>query len=204
MSTKLWSTIFLYIIWLIIVIFRVILGSFEEVWLWIVLAFNILVIKDVLLYMVDIKANKKISYDRKKIKKSGLYYYLILNRVYVFPVLLTIYLIFLLIKQTHVFNLQNNIFYLILNENILLAWVIITWILTVFKDEKDKQYQITKDSLSSTYVHLGLSILLSLLGTFIILWQTITLGWIAYLISGIAGILIFLIGILIIEEDETH
>jgi hypothetical protein len=197
-------TILLYIIWLIILIMRISLHSFEEVWLWLILVFVILAIKDVLIYMVDIKPTKKISYDRNKIKKGWLYYYLLINRVYIFPFFLALYLIYLLIKQTHVYNLNNNIFYLILNENFLLAIVIISGILTIRHEWADKKYQKKSTSLWSTYLHIGLSIILSLLGVYIILWQVVILGWIGYVISGIAGILIFLIWILIIEEDDEE
>ena len=197
-------TILLYIIWLIILIMRISFWTFEQVWLWLILVFIILVIKDTLLYMVDIKPTKKISYDRNKIKKGWLYYYLLINRVYVFPFFLALYLIYLLIKQTHVYNLNNNIFYLILNENFLLAIVIISGILTIRHEWADKKYQKKSTSLWSTYLHIGLSIILSLLGVYIILWQVVILGWIGYVISGIAGILIFLIWILIIEEDDEE
>lgn len=185
---------------------RISLGTFDVIWFWLILVLVILVIKDTLLYMVDIQATKTTKYDMSKLKtdkKNRLYYYLLQNRVYIFPVILSIYLLYLLIKQTHLWNLHNNIFYQILNENILLWAVIISGILTVWKEEKDKHYQIIQQSFTQTYKHIWLSLLLSLLWVYIIYIQVASLWWISYIISGIAGILIFLIGILIIEEDDT-
>ena len=197
-------TILLYITWLVIVIMRITLRSFSRVWLLLILLLVILIIKDVLLYMVEYKATEKKTYDRDKIKhdkKNRIYYYLLKNRVYVFPAGLSIYLIYLLITQTHLWTLQHNIFYEIINENFLLVLVVISGILTIFKEDKDTKYQIVKQSMTQTYTHIWLSIFLSLLGTYIIYGQAIQLWWISYIISGIAGILIFLIGILIIEEE---
>jgi len=220
MTKKLSSTLLFYVIWLVIVIMRVSLGTFQDVALWLILVLVALVIKDVLLYFVILKPSKKITYigigewgmengewrmGNGKWGMSGrLYRYLLMNRVYVFPAVLVIYLIYLLIKQTHLWNLENNIFYQIINENVLLGIVIVSWILTVWKEDKDKKYQKITQSMSSTYISLALSIFLSLLWTYIIYGQTIALGRISYCISSIAGILIFLIGVMIIEEDGNE
>ena len=185
---------------------RLSLGTFQYVALWLILFFVALVIKDILVYFVDLKPTSKITYvgiENWNLKiKDKLYRYLLINRVYVFPVVLVIYLSYLLIKQTHLWNLQDNIFYQIINENLLLVVVIISWIFTVWKEDQDKKYQKIVQSMNSTYVSLALSIVLSLLWTYIIYGQTIALGWISYFISSIAGILIFLIGVMIIEEEE--
>ncbi len=206
MNKKVSSTIVLYAIWIAIVIMRLSLGTFQYVALWLILFFVALVIKDILVYFVDLKPTSKITYvgiENWNLKiKDKLYRYLLINRVYVFPVVLVIYLSYLLIKQTHLWNLQDNIFYQIINENLLLVVVIISWIFTVWKEDQDKKYQKIVQSMNSTYVSLALSIVLSLLWTYIIYGQTIALGWISYFISSIAGILIFLIGVMIIEEEE--
>jgi hypothetical protein len=198
-------TLGLYVIRLIIVIMRISLGTFDVIWFRLILVLVLLVIKDVLLYMVDCKATSKETYDRDSIKhdkKNRMYYYVLKNRVYVFPVVLSIYLIYLLIKQTHLWNLHNNIFYEIINENFLLVLVILSGILTIFKEDKDTHYKRVTQSMTQTYTHIWLSIFLSLLGTYILYGQVMQLWWISYIISGIVGILIFLIGILIIEDEE--
>ena len=205
MNKKLSSTIVLYAIWIAIVIMRLSLGTFQYIALWLILAFVALVIKDILVYFVDLKPTSKITYIGTRKQETGirgkLYYYLLMNRVYVFPVVLVMYLTYLLIKQTHLWNLQDTIFYQITNENVLLVIVIISWIFTVWKEDQDKKYQKIVTSMNSTYVSLALSIVLSLLWTYIIYEQTMSLWWISYFISSIAGILIFLIGVMIIEEE---
>lgn len=205
--TKYSTTIWLYALWLVIVIMRISLGTFDLVGFRLIFILVILVIKDILLYMVDFKATEVRTYDFARLKhekKSRFYYYLLRNRVYIFPILLTIYLLYLLVKQTQLWNLNNSIFYHILNENVLLTLVIISWIFTVFKEEKDKTYQIIKHSMTNTYLHIWLSVVLSLLAVYIVYIQVASLGRISYPISGISGILIFLIGVMIIQDDDKE
>lgn len=206
MNKKVSSPLILYGIWIVIVVMRISLGTFQYVALWLILVLVALVIKDVLVYFVVLKPTNKITYvkiENWKLKiKDRLYRYLLMNRVYIFPMVLVLYLSYLLITQTHLWNLQNNIFYQIINENVLLSIVIISWVLTVWKEDKDKKYQKIIQSMNSTYISIALSIFLSLLGTYIIYGQTIALWWISYFISTIAGILIFLIGVMIVEEEE--
>ena len=196
-------SIALYIIWLIILLMRIATRSFADVWLYLILALDVLIIKDVLIYLVKLKPTTKIRIKNEelRIKNWRLHRYLLYNRAYIFPVVLVIYLIYLLIKQTHVWNMQNAITYLIINENVLLGIVLVSGILTIWKEDKDKQYQVVTESMRSTYISIWLSIFLSLLGTYIIYGQIIQLGRIAYIISAIAGVLIFLIGVMIVEED---
>ncbi|MCX6823391.1 MAG: hypothetical protein NTX91_05400 [candidate division SR1 bacterium] len=201
-------SIVLYVIWLIILLMRIATRSFADVGLYLILALDVLIIKDVLLYLVKLKPTKKIGIGnlesgtgKQELKIGRLHRYLLYNRAYIFPVVLVMYLIYLLIKQTHVWNMQNTIPYLIINESVLLGIVIISGILTIWKEDKDKQYQVVSESMRSTYISIGLSIFLSLLGTYIIYGQIMQLGRIAYIISAIAGVLIFLIGVMIVEED---
>lgn len=185
---------------------RIATRSFVDVWLYLVMALLVLIIKDILLYLVVLKPTKKIGIRKQElgIGDGKVHRYLLYNRTYIFPTVLVIYLIYILIKQTHVRNMQNTIPYLIINESVLLGIVIVSGIFTIWKEDKDKQYQEVKESMRSTYISIGLSIFLSLLGTYIIYGQIIQLGWIAYIMSAIAGVLIFLIGIMIVEDDEQE
>lgn len=199
-------SITLYIIWLIILLMRIATRSFVDVWLYLVMALLVLIIKDILLYLVVLKPTKKIGIRKQKLEigDGNVHRYLLYNRTYIFPAVLVIYLIYVLIKQTHLWNMQNAIPYLIINESVLLGIVIVSGIFTIWKEDKDKQYQEVKESMRSTYISIGLSIFLSLLGTYIIYGQIIQLGWIAYIMSAIAGVLIFLIGIMIVQDDEQE
>lgn len=170
--------------------------------LWLVLLF----IKDILKYFIDkfsFKTTKnnlsKLFFDFTNSKINNIYLFLYLNRNYLFPFILIVYMIFLLVKQTHIFGLDKYKLFLF-NENILLGVTIFSGILTIFKDDKDKNYilEVKKNS----YLYILLTILLSLLWTYIILEQTIKLWNLSYIISIISWILIFLVWISILEDDE--
>ena len=110
---------------------RIALGSFEQVGIWLVLAGVCLVIKDVMLYLFTPLPTQNTTYDLSKVKRGSnvrdnLYYYLLINRVYIFPTILVIYLGHLLITQTHVRNLHYSILYQIINENALLIILLIS------------------------------------------------------------------------------
>ena len=62
MNKKFSSTLVLYAIWIAIVVIRLSLGTFHYVALWLILFFVALVIKDILVYFVDLKPTSKITY----------------------------------------------------------------------------------------------------------------------------------------------
>lgn len=110
-----------------------------------------------------------------------------------FQTLLVLYLILLLIEQVWQYSVSAY-----LNLNYLLIIVIIAGILSVFtKQEKRKKEPITRKD----YVYI---IILSITGFIIIFMKTRELGWLSYVISIIAGILIFLLSFLVLEEDEDE
>ena len=109
---------------------------------------------------------------------------------HIFQTLLVTYLVLLLIEQIWAGSVS---FYL--NLNYLLIIVIIAGVLDVFSEHphKDKEKTTKKD-----YVFIGL---LGIAGFIIIKYKTAQLGWLSWLISIIAGILIILLSILVLEED---
>ncbi|MBS3112929.1 hypothetical protein J4418_02530 [Candidatus Woesearchaeota archaeon] len=108
-----------------------------------------------------------------------------------FQSLLVTYLILLLIEE-----LQKGFVSIYLNLNYLLILVIIAGILDVFSEQpKLKKEKATKKDYA-------LIIFLGVLGFAIIKYKTYALGWISWLISAIAGILIILLSFLVLEEDE--
>ena len=209
MTKKISSTIFLYLVRAIIVIMRIVLGSFEQVGVWLILAGVCLVIKDILLYLFTPLPTQTSTYDLSKVKRGSkvrdtLYYYILLNRVYIFPTILVVYLGHLLITQTHVRNLHYSILYQIINENALLIMLLISWVFTTIQTTKDQAYQKDLRSMKATYTNIGLTILLALVWTYIICGQIMHLGWIGYVLSGMAGVLIFLVGFMITEEERGN
>jgi predicted membrane channel-forming protein YqfA (hemolysin III family) len=112
---------------------------------------------------------------------------------HIFQTLLVTYLILLLIEQIWPSTVS---FYI--NLNYLLIAVIVSGVLDVFsKHEKKKQEPVTKKD----YVFISL---LGLAGFLIIKFKTVQLGWLSWVISIIAGILIILLSLLVLEEDEKE
>ncbi len=83
-----------------------------------------------------------------------------------------------------------------LNLNILLVVVIVTGILDVFSEHAP----IIKEKIKpKDYIFIGL---LGIAGFLIIKFKTLELGWLSWVISLVAGVLIVLLSLLVLEEDE--
>lgn len=110
-----------------------------------------------------------------------------------FQTFLVVYLILLLVEQIWVGSVS---FYL--NLNYLLILIILFGILDVFSEHKPvKNEKATKKD----YAFIAL---LGVAGFFIIKIKTIQLGWLSWVISIIAGTLIILLSLLVLEEDEKE
>ncbi len=110
---------------------------------------------------------------------------------HIFQILLVTYLILLLIEQIWV-----GVVSYYLNLNYLLIIVIISGILDVFSEH----YKLPeKKPTKKDYLFI---ILLGIAGFMIIKFKTTQLGWLSWMISIIAGILIILLSFLVLEEDE--
>lgn len=186
-----------------------IVWMFRDYAIYFLLFLQIWVISLFLRNMVIKKSSREVLnmalFDKENSKKSlfAIKWILLINRQYIFPIVLVIYLIVLLVFQTHLRGLHKNILILLLNIyqwNILLWLVIVSGIATLFQQNQQQKYYIKTESLLHGKITIGLSVVLSLLGLYIIFLQTQSLGDISYLISIIAGILIFLIGVMITEE----
>lgn len=107
-----------------------------------------------------------------------------------FQMLLVLYLVLLLIEQVWQYSVS-----MYLNLNYLLVIVIIAGIFSVFTKQKPKK----KEKITwKDYVYIAV---LSIAGFMIIFIKTQELGWLSYVISIIAGMLIFLLSLLVLEED---
>ena len=112
---------------------------------------------------------------------------------HLFQVLLVTYLVLLLAEELWAGVVSNY-----LNLNYLLAIVIILGILDIFSEHppQDKKPITRKDYL--------FIIILGILGFAIIKYKTASLGWLSWVISGVAGVLIILLSILVLEEDTDE
>lgn len=108
-----------------------------------------------------------------------------------FQTILVVYLLLLLIEQIWTGTVST---YLTLNY--VLIVVIVLGVLDVFAEHKEKIQEPPK---RRDYIFIYI---LGILGFVIIKYKTIELGWLSWLISIIAGILIILLSTLVLEEDE--
>ena len=168
-----------------------------------------LIVKDVSLYAIDLTWWIPVSrtdlwlvndlYTQKKL--STAYFLSLINRIYVFPVVLTAYLVYLLIQQTQLRDFHLSKRYLLVNEQILLLLTILSGVFLVYKQEEDKKYEIKSISRTSKIGYYLLSIGLWGLTLYIIADQVQDLGGIGEVISLISGVLVFLVGVLLMEEE---
>lgn len=114
---------------------------------------------------------------------------LVINNL--FQILLVTYLVLLLVEEIWSGSVSNY-----LNLNYLLIIVIIFGIFDVFSESPHKE---NKPVRKLDYLFI---ILLSVIGAFIIKYKTVQLGWLSWTISIIAGVLILLLSILVLEDKE--
>lgn len=112
---------------------------------------------------------------------------------HLFQTLLITYLVLLLAEQ-----IWTGLVSTYLNLNYLLVIVIISGVLDVFSEHSTI---INKPTTKKDYIFV---LLLGIAGFLIIKFKTSSLGWLSWLISVIAGILIILLSILILEDDEEN
>jgi len=110
-----------------------------------------------------------------------------------FQYLLIVYLILLLIEEYAPKFISNYI-----NLNYLLVLVIIFGVITVLLPQKKIKKQKPK---RKDYYFI---FILGIIGTILIYIKTKELGWLSYVISIIAGILIILLSILVLEDVKNE
>lgn len=110
-----------------------------------------------------------------------------------FQVLLVTYLVLLLVEELWQGTVSNY-----LNINYLLVVVIILGILDIFSENTKKE---NKPITKKDYLFV---IVLSIAGFLIIKFKTSALGWLSWLISIIAGVLIALLSVLVLEDKEDE
>lgn len=112
---------------------------------------------------------------------------------HLFQVLLVTYLVLLLVEELFAGTVSNY-----LNLNYMLIIVIVLGILDVLSEQSHRE---RKDATKKDYLFV---LILAILGFAIIKYKTDALGWLSWVISIIAGILIFLLSILVLEENDNE
>lgn len=120
-----------------------------------------------------------------------------------FPCFLITYFLYLLIDQTHIFNLHFHYLFLITDASWLLWMTIVSWIVSVLIDKKNWENRTVQYSSSilwrSYYVFCWF---LWILGSVILYNQIFALTQYAYIIATTAWIGLILIGFILVEEQE--
>ncbi len=170
----------------------------KYLFLWLLL----LILKDIFIHFIQIKP-LKIKVLKTSDEEVWFFSRLIIfNRKKFFPSILIIYIVQLLVKQTNIWDLQNLIIFQIFSDNFLLIWVVISGILTLLKENLEEKYEEEIESMDYSILGIILSFSLSLLWAYMILSQTMRLGNLSYIIALISGLLIFLIWVMILEEEK--
>lgn len=177
-------------------------SDFITIWL------LMIIIKDIMLFFIDFEKVTTIKNTMTKLNKdytswdlSFWDYYIFMNRNYYFPWLLIFYLVFILLRQIDLLDFIWDSLYTLMNTNFL--WlVVVSWVMTTFRELVDKKYQRKVKSYEWLYKNLIINTLLSIIWALVILMQTVDLWLLSNLIWLISGILIFLVGVSIMEEEE--
>lgn len=127
----------------------------------------------------------------------------IVSKIWVFPFFFMTYVLFLLIEQTHIFNLHYHYLFLSIDASWLLWMTIVSWVVSVLYNEQtmhNRTIQYASPLLWRLYCIL--SGLLWILWSYILYSQIINLTTYAYIIATIAWIIILLIGFLWVEDQD--
>jgi hypothetical protein len=171
--------------------------------------FTLFVIRDIILLFgvsLDSKSRsidwKKLLQARKENVLSLLDGAVLFNRIILFPFLLITYITYILLKQLEISPWVDTLFTKFPLEYTLLGMVALSGIITLFRESLEAPYEKSKANRKKARLFVLWTIMLSLLAVGIILSETSSLGFLSIPISIISGLLIFLIGTLLLEEDD--
>jgi peptidoglycan/LPS O-acetylase OafA/YrhL len=111
----------------------------------------------------------------------------------VFGVSLVSYLVFFLIDQ-----IKQGFVSDFFNLNYILGVAVVSGIISAFSKEKEKE---VKPLTIRDYIFI---IVLAIIGAAIIFYKTQGLGWLSWLVSAVAGVLIVIVSILLLSKDEKE
>ena len=127
------------------------------------------------------------------------------NNRYAFPWVLTIYLITLVTKDVDVLFLWIHTWSTYISGSNTVLWILfLSCLIFAITHDKQTQARVSVSSLSKTAMLILLVSVLTIAATYLIWYQTsdVLIKWLQLLISLVAGVLVFLLGILVIEDQE--
>ncbi|MBP9779906.1 hypothetical protein KBD33_04785 [Candidatus Gracilibacteria bacterium] len=198
-----------YVLLAIIILVSTKFSLFRTFLVWFLMVFVLFVIRDMILFFGIEKHLHHRVFDWKlffqDIKSGTLKKWdalCIVNREVVFPFFLISYIVLILLKQLDIFSLSTILTQYFFIEYGLLIFVSLSGFLTIWREKLDEVYYKSITSKVRTRLFIVMIIVLSLLAVSIIFRETASLGLLSIPISTISGILIYLIGILLLEEKE--
>ena len=111
-----------------------------------------------------------------------------------FASLLTLYLVFVLIDTIWDGKLSKSI-----NLNYFLVFVMAMGVLSFIRKDYIKKERAIEPITKSDYIFIGI---LSVAGSLIVWYKLQNIGVLSYVISILTGVLIFLLSVLVLEEEE--
>lgn len=184
-------------------------GFLEDFLVWFLIVGVLFLIRDSILFFGIPKDIKHEVIDWEKLRRERIRgsvsfssVLFLLNRVILFPIFLILYIAVILLKQLDIQALSDILSTKSWIEYLLLGAVAVSWLATIFRESFDSAYQrITKDYWR-TRVFVFVTIVLALLAVYVVFSETTSLGLLALPISSISGLLVFLVGVLLLEEDD--
>lgn len=212
-SNKKWRSIFSlwsYVILGILVVVTLQYDFFEEVVLYFLLALLLFVIRDIIsLSGISKKIqhrslnwtaihNDRFSGDIKIVDMIILF-----NRIYLFPTILFIYIWVAFSKQLDIFWLMDILSLKPQVEWWILGFVAVSGLFTTVREELDARYIQLVTNYSRTRQSVFVILILSLLVVIVVFNETNPIWLLSLPISLISWLLIFLAGIILLDNDEV-
>ncbi len=124
-----------------------------------------------------------------------------LVRKYIFPFLLTVYLLYLFIEQTTFMNLHVSSIFLLIDETYLLTGILFSAISMVWWEDIEEQYSVHRYSLHMKFFYYFLTIICSAVWWYVVLLKALHLWLIWMIIANIVVLLFFFLWLLLLEEE---
>lgn len=182
---------------------------FESFLIFFMLAFVLLVIRDITPYLWNFKKLEHRIFTWTQFFSDSFSWaisrrdaFFILNRVLIFPIFLISYIILILFKQLDILSLSTILKEYTWIEYMSLWTAVFLAIMTVFREGIDAQYYKNIQSKIRTRSYFISSIILSLSSVAIIFHETSSLGFLSIPISIMTWLLVYLIAVLILEETD--
>jgi len=127
----------------------------------------------------------------------------IIARKYLFPIFLTLYLLYLLVEQTQVWELHTSLLFLATSKSFLMLATIIIGVVMMFWEKYDKNYERPHRSIEMWWVYFVMTSFLSIVWWYIVLKQLIELNMMGMVMANLVIVLLYLVWVLLFEGEKS-